>query len=177
LEGYAKLELTNVEAVTKLYLTEEKRKATVEEKRLLKECKKLINDMPKTEARLLVEVKQKNALSLQRKKEQAERKRQEEETSIIDWLSGKNRYFSYRIKKTFLRIQGEEVQTSKGARVPICEAKLYYAMLKSGKPMHGMKINGYETLSYVNGKLTIGCHVIEADEIARFGVILESVGN
>lgn len=59
------------------------------------------------------------------------------------------------------------VETSKGARVSLNAAKILFKMIQSGQDVKGYDIDGYTVIS-LNGKLKIGCHDIERDEINRF---------
>jgi len=69
--------------------------------------------------------------------------------------------------ETRLRIKGEEVETSRGAKVPIREAKILNERLKAGKDVKGWRVGHYTVIS-VNGVLTIGCHKISQSELMRF---------
>ncbi len=72
-----------------------------------------------------------------------------------------------------LRISGNEVQTSKGANVPIREAKILSSLIQSGKDIHGKSIGYYTVISYKEGILKIGCHEIAQDEVNRFIEVLK----
>lgn len=68
---------------------------------------------------------------------------------------------------TRLRINGEDVQTSLDAFVPIREAKILLQMIRQGKDIKGTKIGNYTVIG-INGTLKVGCHEITREEIERF---------
>lgn len=78
---------------------------------------------------------------------------------------------------TYCRISedGQSVETTKRASVPIAEAKTLWNLIKHGKNIHGVKCGYYTVLSYVNDVLTIGCHKIPKKEVERIGKLLEAV--
>jgi len=71
----------------------------------------------------------------------------------------------------YLRVKGENVNTSKGANVPLKAAKVLFEMIKQGKDIKGWQIGNYTVIS-LNGVLTIGCHKIERSEINRFAGLM-----
>lgn len=75
----------------------------------------------------------------------------------------KNKY-----SQDFLRISGNEIETSQGIKVDINEAKILYKAILSGKDIKGFKI-GYYTVISINGVLTIGCHKINMESIHKVG--------
>ena len=66
-----------------------------------------------------------------------------------------------------LRIKGDYVETSKGAEVPIREAKILLERIRGGKDVKGFKI-GHFTVISLNGVLKVGCHEIPREEIDDF---------
>jgi len=103
----------------------------------------------------------------QREKEKAAKLLEEKKEQIQNWLSGGNEYI-YNLKKTFLRLSGENVETSHSACVPVREAKILFNLIQSGKDIKGFKIGNYTTIGMTENVLTIGCHKIEKSEIDRF---------
>lgn len=71
-----------------------------------------------------------------------------------------------------LRILGDEVITSLGARVSLKEAKLLYRAFTAGKPIHGAKIGYFTVLSADSDRIVIGCHTIVKAEIELFGKMI-----
>ena len=88
--------------------------------------------------------------------------------AIIDKLEITHRIGSKQpLKGYFLRIEGNEVVTTGGARVPVKEAKILLARIRAGKDIKGFKIGFYTVIS-INGTLKIGCHEFEKSEIDTF---------
>ena len=116
---------------------------------------------------------------------EAEKKRRaavmrENRQNIADWKSGKRRTLPHTVDKVYLRIiqsesLGAQIETSKGAYVPVDQARALYHLIKAGRPVHGVKIGNYETAGYVDGVLTVGCHKIATDEIDRVGALIDNV--
>lgn len=75
------------------------------------------------------------------------------------------------LPEVYLREMVGTVETSKGAIVPLREAKLLYDMIEAGKDIVGHRIGSYTVIS-LNGVLTIGCHKIEREEIKRFASVM-----
>jgi hypothetical protein len=94
---------------------------------------------------------------------------------IEKWRSGENVYLSS-LPKTFLRINGDKVETSKGADFPLSHAllglRLVESVIKSGSPYkhgeHSLHLGHYRIERIDSkGNVTAGCHYVEYDEIAR----------
>lgn len=85
--------------------------------------------------------------------------------TLIAYNGKKRVYISY--PNIYLRVKNNEVETSKGAKVPLKEAHLLYKMIEAGKDIKGHQI-GHYTVIGINGTLKIGCHDITREEIKRF---------
>lgn len=70
---------------------------------------------------------------------------------------------------TLLRItaDGREVETSRGARVPLTAAQVAYRALAAGVDITGQPIGYFRVSRVTPTQLTIGCHVISRKEIDR----------
>ncbi len=90
-------------------------------------------------------------------------------TSLVHSSKKGNIYFP--IEETLLRLNDNVIQTSKGASVPLREAKILYDMIQAGKDIKGFRIGNYTVIG-INGVLTIGCHKIERNEIERFAKLM-----
>jgi hypothetical protein len=93
------------------------------------------------------------------------------ETSLKKWMN--NEINSYQIARNptnedYLRINGEIIETTQGAKVDIKEAAFLYSMIKAGKDIKGHKINNYTVIS-LNGVLQIGCHQINVKNMHKIG--------
>jgi hypothetical protein len=83
-----------------------------------------------------------------------------------------------------LRIVGNEVETSRGARIPISHAKRGLAFVRqviaSGQEYrrnsHTLHLGHYAIDRIeINGTLHVGCHGISLQEIERIALFLDSV--
>lgn len=91
--------------------------------------------------------------------------------SLNKWFKGEiNAYQMARntTNEDYLRINGEYIETTQGAKVDIKEAALLYSMIKAGKDIKGYKI-GYYTVISLNGVLQIGCHKINVENMHKIG--------
>lgn len=89
---------------------------------------------------------------------------------LVEWLAGGN---SAPRGPVVLRVIGDEVQTSKGARVPLADGLAIAALAKScrdngkGLDLRNRRVGNYHGNSIAsNGTVTIGCHTIQYDAIA-----------
>lgn len=72
-----------------------------------------------------------------------------------------------RLNESYLRLSGDKVETSHGAKVSLKSSRMLFDMIKKGMDIKGHKIDDYMVIS-LNGVLTIGCHKIDRSEINRF---------
>jgi hypothetical protein len=80
-------------------------------------------------------------------------------------LTGNNKIYSK--IDTAMRIQGDDVVTSLGARVPVTDAHKLWEAIKRGHQIRGMQVGLYTVIS-MNGELVIGCHHISRRVINFF---------
>jgi len=116
-------------------------------------------------------------------REDAEMARTLEERIAI-WRAGGPARFGYRENvPVMLRIEGDEVVTSKGARFPIAHAKrglaLIDACVSSGRAWqtngHSCHLGHYRIESITaDGTVTAGCHVVTYPEIARVADVIRA---
>lgn len=101
----------------------------------------------------------------------------DEAEKITQWIAGEaDCYVSSRIQHVYLRAKGENLETSKGARVPLGEAHKAYRFVRLQR-VKGWRKNGEEFkvgdyhLDVVNEQgVVAGCHRITWAEIERFAV-------
>jgi hypothetical protein len=103
------------------------------------------------------------------------------------WLAGANVSIPYSNVyggTSYLRIDGNEVQTSQGARVPLEHVKkalpVVLAYVQNGREYHrnGHTIHlGHYSIDSIdaNGNLRAGCHLFNKAEIERFAGVLEAL--
>ena len=86
------------------------------------------------------------------------------EKHLKDWKSNKINCLKNNTNFDYLRINGENIETSQGVKIPITEAKRVLKLIESGRVL-GTKIdNTYRVLSF-NEFLKVGCHNITIKEI------------
>lgn len=82
-------------------------------------------------------------------------------------ISKGKQYFGF--GGTLLRKKGNQVETSRGAYVPIDQAKHLYLRWKLGGIVANEKVGYYKVDHKEDGGIKIGCHFISNQEIERFG--------
>lgn len=104
------------------------------------------------------------------KKKRAKLLHEQELKILADWKAGKREELPYlqTIYETVLRINGENVETSRNAAVTVQSAKTLWKMIEDGRDVKGHTIDGYTVIS-MNGVLKVGCHVIDKSEVERIG--------
>jgi hypothetical protein len=116
------------------------------------------------------------------KRENAERLARKQE-AIEAWRKGASVNASFYDVPTMLRITGDEVETSRGARVPVSHAKraltLVRAVIGRGEAWqtngHTCHVGHYKLDRIeANGTLKAGCHVIARDEWERIAPLLDA---
>lgn len=107
-----------------------------------------------------------NALEIKRlEKENAEK--------IREWQTGQRLDVpSYGLSRVYLRVQGDDVQTSKGARIPLPIAHRLWDRIKSGENVGGMDLGHYSVDMFDGKELKAGCHTIELTEMQRLAGVL-----
>lgn len=88
--------------------------------------------------------------------------------AAAEWLAGGENDAIYYHPDTFLRVVGDEVQTSKGATVPLSHALRLFNLWANGQAKIGERVGLYNVAKIESKCLTIGCHVISTVEITRF---------
>lgn len=134
------------------------------DKKALNALKRSVEKIELTKIKVVV--KKENAEKLAAKKARQIEEAKYTQEKLNEWLNN-TRDYAPRVDRVFLRIKNDEVQTSKGARVPLTEAKTIYSMIKRGKAIHGLTIGNYTITSLNDGILKIGCHAIEMTEADR----------
>ena len=99
----------------------------------------------------------------ERIKEQAE--------ALINWRKGED--VRNRFEITALRIKEDQIETTKGARIPLDHAIKFWGLIKSWhekgvsyvKDHHSIHLGNYSVNRFENDILTVGCHSIPYSEI------------
>jgi hypothetical protein len=93
----------------------------------------------------------------------------EQAEALIKWRAGENVYHNFEV--TALRVHGDEIQTSRGARIPLAEAVRAWPLLQkiasSGEALRpeNMRLGYYQVSSISSEALIVGCHVIPMAEV------------
>ena len=111
----------------------------------------------------------------------AERQRIESAEKIAAWIRGESVTVPYGIGRAYLRLEGSEVVTSLGARVPVPHVaralSVVMRLLERGETYqrngHTIHLGDYALDSIdASGLVTCGCHRFDRDEVTRFAGIL-----
>ncbi len=122
---------------------------------------------------------------------EAERKaalqaRKDAQKSIDKWLAGENVQIPYSVTEAFLRVQGSDVVTSRGAEVPLEHVQkampLVLRLMRSGGTYSRLHSGAEIRLGYyrvdsldAQGNLRVGCHYFTKMEIERFATVLATM--
>jgi hypothetical protein len=127
-----------------------------------------------------------NRIRAEQKREEKERQKRieaENRERIEQWLAGENVFFPYNVDKAYLRIEGSDVVTSKGARFPVTHAakglRFVRKVRESGTAYkrNGHTIHlGHYAIDSIDekGNVKAGCHYVLYEEIERIAPQLES---
>ena len=146
-----------------------------------------IPEVPELDSEALTAIRKREAKRAAEKAEQTKRERAEaivrQQELITKWRAGQHSGCLYDVP-AMLRIVGDEVQTSRGARFPIAHAKRGLAFVRkvrgSGQPYvrngHTIHLGPYAIDRIEqDGTVTVGCHVVSWEEIERIAPALDSV--
>lgn len=117
---------------------------------------------------------QAKARDLKIKREKAEQIKKEKDR-LQAWINGATGSFYGRYTdKAYLRYNKELdiIETSQSAHVSVRAARLFWDMVKSGRPVHGFRFDDRYPIVSLNGELIVGCHHIPRTEIDRMAVVL-----
>lgn len=91
-----------------------------------------------------------------------------------DWKAGKYNGSLYYAPETYIRLSasGEYVETTRGARLSLAEARALYLIIVRNEPIAERTFGGWR-VAYNDNKLQIGCHVITRKEIDRFAGVMK----
>lgn len=98
------------------------------------------------------------------KKEELKQKKLE--IDKVKWIKGEinhNKNISC-ISPQLIRIKNDEIETTKGARVPLVEAKSLMKKILNNTAKQGDKIGSFMLDSVSNDSVKIGCHVIDLEQ-------------
>jgi hypothetical protein len=146
-----------------------------------------IAEVPELDSDALTTIRKREARRSAEKAEQTKRERAEaivrQQELITKWRAGQYSGCFYDVP-TMLRIDGDEVVTSRGARFPVLHAKRALAFIRevreskqayarNGRTIHlgPYSIDRIES----DGTVKAGCHVVSWEEIERLAPLLDSI--
>ena len=101
------------------------------------------------------------------------------------WLAGESvpTFDFHYLDKTLLRIKGEHIETTRGAKIPVVDAiKLWPLLVRtknSGKTLeaglHAINLGAYRFNSFDGETLIVGCHSIAWPELERMALELNLI--
>jgi hypothetical protein len=146
-----------------------------------------IPEVPELDSEALAAIRKREAKRAAEKAEQTKRERAEalvrQQELITKWRAGQYSGYLYDVP-AMLRIDGDEVVTSRGARFPVSHAKRALAFVrKIRESQKGYVRNGHTihlgpyALDRIepDGTVKAGCHVVSWAEIERLSPVLDSV--
>jgi len=101
------------------------------------------------------------------------------------WQAGENVYSGgFELYPTTLRIKGEQIETSRGAKIPVDDALKIYPLLERTKRgggkleggLHNINLGSYRFNSFDGDTLIVGCHSIAWDQIEKMAIQLNLKG-
>ena len=131
----------------------------------------------------IVKIKQANMAEKKRKADETRQREKDAAVKIEHWKAGGDVQLPYNIGRVFLRVEKEEIVTSKGARIPLAIGKRLWERVCSPDSINtnpntdapkvaGMNLGNYRINSWDGTTLTAGCHKIELVEMQRLAKIL-----
>jgi len=147
-----------------------------------------IPEVPELDSEALTAVCKREAKRAAEKAEQTRRENEREairhSENMAQWRAGEyHGGFPYGFP-TMLRIVGDEVQTSLGARFPISHAKRALAFVRKVRDSRQAYVRNGHTIHLgpycidrieADGTVKAGCHVVSWDEIERIAPFLDSL--
>jgi hypothetical protein len=117
-----------------------------------------------------------------RRRAEAAKRAKEDKERLENWVNGTSDYYPYSNDGEIrLRVKGDELQTSRGARVPLVHAVKAFKVIKrlhdrkQAYERNGHTIHlGHFALDAIdtNGNVRAGCHEVAWDEIARVATLV-----
>ena len=145
-----------------------------------------IPEVPELDSEALTAIRKREAKKAAEKAEQTKRERAEaiarQQELITKWRAGQYSGCLYDVP-AMLRIDGDEVVTSRGARFPVSHARRALALVRkvreSGQAYarngHTIHLGPYAIDRIEpNGTVKAGCHVVSWEEIERIAPLLDS---
>jgi hypothetical protein len=103
----------------------------------------------------------------QREQARKQAKADKEQLNLSKWLKGTYNEPLYNLP-IYLRLQGDYIQTSHGAKVPKLEALKAFKRIKQGQNIVGEKIGLFTVNEQHDNLIIIGCHHIDLNNVETF---------
>lgn len=101
------------------------------------------------------------------------------------WLTGESVNINgFQFSDTLLRIKGEQIETTRGAKIPVSDALKIYPLLARTKRtggkieagLHNINLGAYRFNSFDGENLIVGCHSIAWAQIEKMAQELKLIG-
>jgi len=101
------------------------------------------------------------------------------------WKIGENvNTYGFQFSDTLLRIKGDQIETTRGAKIPVSDALKIYPLLSRAKNtgktieagLHNINLGSYRFNSFDGDTLVVGCHSIAWNEIEKMAIQLNLKG-
>jgi hypothetical protein len=112
----------------------------------------------------------------ERDKERRAKEIEKEKEFLSKWINKEYNYPLYNLP-VHVRINGEELQTSHGAKVPLKEALMMFKGILEGKNYEGKKIGMFTVNKQHEDFIKIGCHTIYYNNVSSLLNSLISTNN
>lgn len=89
----------------------------------------------------------------------------QEKENLVLWLKGLYNGSFHGMQKIYLRRKGENIETTRGAKVPFLEAVAMVKDIRNGVDVTGKKIGSYQVNRVTIENIVIGCHVIDFESV------------
>ena len=108
----------------------------------------------------------------------------ESEERLALWLTGENvNANGFQFSNTLLRIKGEQIETTRGAKIPVSDALKIYPLLARTKRnggkieagLHSINLGAYRFNSFDGENLIVGCHSIAWAQIEKMAQELKLI--
>jgi hypothetical protein len=139
------------------FITYKKQKTEKNKLKSHREIKRLYNSFNNDFEALKVSLKE-------TAKKQALKEKLKLQKKLSQWRNHEIKYFNSNTKNDYLRISGENIETSQSVKIPINEAKRLLKLIDL-KKIVGQRVNNRFIVKSFNEFLTIGCHNISLKEI------------
>jgi hypothetical protein len=147
----------------------------------------VIDPVPDLDSEKMAAIRSREAQAAAKKASETRRKAEEErlhwEATAEQWRRGEYYHYLPYSLPTMLRIEGEEVVTSRGARFPITHAKRALALVRAvmargedwSRNGHSCHL-GHYSIDWIeaNGTVHAGCHIVSWSEIERMAPAIDA---